>query len=99
MAKTKSQKLSISLEILRTFFFSDEKTRSYFLQSQKLAPEKKKNMLMFKGCLAVCLTTLSVPLPCVHAKSFQLCLTLCDAVDNSPPGSSVHGILQARILE
>ena len=27
----------------------------------------------------------------------QLCLTLCDPVDCSPPGSSVHGILQARI--
>ena len=29
----------------------------------------------------------------------QSCLTLCDAVDCSPPGSYVHGILQARILE
>ena len=29
----------------------------------------------------------------------QLCLTLCKAMDYSPPGSSVHGILQARILE
>ena len=29
----------------------------------------------------------------------QLCLTLCDPMDRSPPGSSVHGILQARILE
>ena len=29
----------------------------------------------------------------------QLCLTLCDTMDCSPPGSSVHGILQARILE
>ena len=34
----------------------------------------------------------------VHAKSLQLCLTLCDAMDRSLPGSSVHGILQARIL-
>ena len=33
------------------------------------------------------------------AKSFQLCLTLCDPMDCSPPGSSVHGILQARILK
>ena len=33
------------------------------------------------------------------AKSFQSCLTLCDPMDCSPPGSSVHGILQARILE
>ena len=29
----------------------------------------------------------------------QACPTLCDPVDCSPPGSSVHGILQARILE
>ena len=33
------------------------------------------------------------------AKSLQLCLTLSDAVDHSPPGSSIHEILQARILE
>ena len=35
----------------------------------------------------------------VHAKSLQLCPALCDPVDCSPPGSSVHGILQARIME
>ena len=29
----------------------------------------------------------------------QLCLSLSDLMDCSPPGSSVHGILQARILE
>ena len=32
-------------------------------------------------------------------KSLQLCLTLCDAIDDSPPGSTVPGILQARTLE
>ena len=36
---------------------------------------------------------------CVHGKSLQSCLTLCHPMDCSPPGSSVHGILQARILE
>jgi len=36
---------------------------------------------------------------CVRAKSLQSCLTLCNAMDCSLPGSSVHGILQARILE
>ena len=36
---------------------------------------------------------------CVQATLLQLCLTLCDAIDCSPLGSSVHGILQARILE
>ena len=33
------------------------------------------------------------------AKSLQSYLTICDPIDYSPPGSSVHGILQARILE
>ena len=32
-------------------------------------------------------------------RSLQLCLTLCDPMDCSLPGSFVHGILQARILE
>ena len=32
-------------------------------------------------------------------KLLQSCPTLCDPMDYSPPGSSVHGILQARILE
>ena len=36
---------------------------------------------------------------CMCAKSLQLCPTLCDPMDCSPAGSSVHGILQARILE
>ena len=42
-------------------------------------------MGLFQGC-AVCLAT-------------QSCLTLCDPMNCSPPGSSVHEILQARILE
>ena len=36
---------------------------------------------------------------CVCAKSLQLCPTLCDPVGCSPPGSCVHGILKARVLE
>ena len=36
---------------------------------------------------------------CMCAKSLQLCPTLCDPMDCSPPGSSIHRILQARILE
>ena len=33
------------------------------------------------------------------AKSLQLCPTLCDPTDGSPPGSPIPGILQARTLE
>ena len=34
-----------------------------------------------------------------YTKSLQSCLTLCDPIDGSPPGSPVPGILQARTLE
>ena len=48
-----------------------------------------------EGCLFL--------LQCVKVKSesevAQLCLTLCDPVDYSLPGSFVHGIFQARVLE
>ena len=37
--------------------------------------------------------------PCVCTKLLQSCSTLCDPMDCSPPGSSVHGIFQVRILE
>ena len=43
-----------------------------------------------------CLLTLCVY---VGAKSLQSCLTLCDPMDCSLPGSSVHGIFQAIVLE
>ena len=35
----------------------------------------------------------------MHAELLQLCPTLCNLMDYNPPGSFVHGILQARILE
>ena len=35
----------------------------------------------------------------MHAKSLQLCLTLCDPMNCSPPGPSVLGIHQARTLK
>ena len=46
------------------------------------------NLFLNKNCYAA-----------AAAKLFQLCLTLCDPMDRSLPGSHVHGILQARILE
>ena len=43
--------------------------------------------------------TFVVSLWCVCVLVPQSCLTLCDPMDCSPPGSSVHGVSQARILE
>ena len=42
-------------------------------------------------CVCVCV--------CVCVLASQSCLTSCNPMDYSPPGSSIHGILQARILE
>ena len=39
------------------------------------------------------------PAAAAAAESLQSCLTLCDLIDGSPPGSPVPGILQARTLE
>ena len=49
-------------------------------------------------CVCVCLCV------CTHTQRhahlvIQLCSTLCDSLDSSPPGSSVHGISQARMLQ
>ena len=34
-----------------------------------------------------------------HAHTLQSCPTLCDPIDGSPPGSPIHGIFKARVLE
>ncbi|KAI4549759.1 hypothetical protein MG293_002089 [Ovis ammon polii] len=49
------------------------------------------------GCETVLQTVLLNP--AAAAKSLQSCLTLCDPIDSSLPGSSIPGILQARTLE
>ena len=58
-------------------------------------------------CVCVCVCAYSVHIyiyslernAAAAAKLLQLCLTLCDPTDGSPPGYSIPGILQARILE
>ena len=44
-------------------------------------------------------TTLVLPCAAAAAAKSLQCLTLCDPIDGSPPGSPVTGILQARTLE
>ena len=50
-----------------------------------------ENVVLPSLCVCVCV--------CVCAKSLQSCLTLCNPMECSPPGSSVHGISQAGILK
>ena len=52
-----------------------------------------------EGSTSIILPPSSLLLRCMCAKSIHLCPTPCDPMECSPPGSSVHGILQARILE
>ena len=58
-----------------------------------------RTRLVDHGCHLWELLEVGYCLQCVCAKSLQSCPTLCDTMDCSPPGSSVHGISQARILE
>ena len=51
------------------------------------------------GCWEICHPTDVEFTKCVHTKSLHSCMTLCDPMDCSPPGSSVQGSLQARELE
>ena len=65
------------------------------------------NSIPLCGCSILCLfihllkdiVTVSSSAAAAAAKSLQSCLTLCDPIDGSPPGSPVPGILQARTLE
>ena len=59
--------------------------------SRKHQQSKPKARVRITPCVCVCV--------CVCVLVDQSCLILCDPMDCSPPGSSVHGILQARILE
>ena len=54
---------------------------------------------MLFACVLVAQSCLTPCAVCVCVLVSLLCLTLCDSMDCSWPGSSVHGILQARILE
>ena len=55
-----------------------------------------KSLIQFSVDMQGCVPSL---LFAAAAKSLQPCLTLCDPIDGSPPGSPVPGILQARTLE
>ena len=64
-------------------------------------------VLSFKASISTCAPSIPRIYPYlppskqtnVFAMSLKSCLTLCDPMDCSPPGSSVHGIFQTRILE
>ena len=81
------------------------------VQNQKLLPTNTNSTLLLchlSQCYLILTNgtttshsnkTCNAPAFLCYAKSLQLCPTLCDPIDGSPPGSPIPGILQARTLE
>ena len=57
------------------------------------------DFILFMWCIQDSVKTVRKTYTTTTTKSIQLCPTLCDPIDGSPPGSPVPGILQARTLE
>ena len=85
----KSPSLSIST------VHKSQESRHHLVKSHLCSPSNASPCM--NTCLHICM---SLPLSTEFLKVLvtQLCLTFCDSMDCSLPGSSVHGILQARIL-
>ena len=67
-----------------------------------IEPTSFKSLALAGGFFTTChlgRLVLLIAAASAAAKSLQSCPTLCDPIEGSPPGSSVPGILQARILE
>ena len=73
--------------------------RSDFLMVQLSHPYMTTGKIIALKVMSLLLTSPSSVHVCMCSKLLQLYLTLCDTMDHSLPGSSVHGILHAKILE
>ena len=75
----------------------------HFLHSweelKKKRNESNKNRVEMVTPKRIISQRMPVLIVCVCAKLLQTCLILCHPMNCSPPGSTVHGTLQARILE
>ena len=88
-SNNKSNKAGIASKLLIKFIPMSVLSDQLFLKSLGGDCKQDVEIQMF---LTMCCV-------CVQAQSLQLCLTLCDFMDCNLSGSSIHGILQARILE
>ena len=84
----------LMIHTVKGFGIVNETEVDVFLEFPSFLYDPAKLGLMLPISLLVFLNPV-----CIHAKSLQSCPTLCDPMDCSLPGSSVHGILQSRILE
>ena len=83
----------------------DAAAKTYLLDRRQRSPAVMESSFLYLKwnmgfwLMKVNLTHTSKLVFCCVCVCAQSCPTLCNPVDCSPPGSSVHGILQARILE
>ena len=71
------------MELLHSYKSEEDKKKCMWAEGGR---QRSGRPALYRGAHA--------PSGLVHAKSLQSCLTLCDPVDHSPPGSSVSGTLQ-----
>ena len=76
-------------------FFTVQLLHPYMTTGKTIALSRRT----FVGKVMSLLFSMLSAVATAAAKSLQLCQTLCDPIDGSPPGSCVPGILQARTLE
>ena len=107
--KEESEKVRLKLNIQKTKIMASSLITSWQIDAETMEPVRDFIFLgskitadgdcshEIKRCLLLgrkVMTNLAAA-----AKSLQSCPTLCDPMDSSPPGSSVHGIFQAGVLE
>ena len=64
-----------------------------------IRPERGHRSCIMPGAYFFVIRKDGIYKPAAAAKSLQSCLTLCDPIDGSPPGSPVPGILKERVLQ
>ena len=108
--KEESEKIGLKLYIQKTKIMASGSITSWEIDGETV----KTCRTLFLGApksLQMVIAAMKLKDPCFWKESYdhpeseskiemgQSCLTLCDPMDRSLPGSSIHGILQARMLE
>ena len=80
--------------------YSEEDVYDLRVKTHQISGRKSQSHVILKITLAYHkISANCVTHAAAAAKSLQSCLTLCDPIDGSPPGSAIPGILQAGTLE
>ena len=93
--------LNITNMIFKTYILTPKEYTEHNLKKKSVF-DRSHNSVLFGNVTLLIIIFLTYAChfaPAAAAKSLQSCPILCDPKDGSPPGSSVPGILQARILE